>query len=252
MSRPWVALIGGAAALAASGGPATAQSERLEIWDLSLGMKAAEIPDRFVEYACGTNGGPPSRPLAHFADFAMCRPDARGLYEVYFRYDDEQEYLARALEQVALIEATAGTRVYGFPAIVTVLFDAEGLLRGMRIVTDPRGVRPEIRDDFWALGTVLRHHFGDAGWSCAALPLAEGERPVSTFIVKDRCTKSIEGAELAVERRYLQRRGQEFIDERTEAVVPEAFESLASFELIASGLPPAGPAAPAAGGPPAP
>lgn len=236
MRRLSVCLAASVLALVSTSGTALAQAERLEIWDLALGMNAAEIPNRFVDYACGTNGGPPSRPLRHFSDFAMCRPDARGLYEVYFRYDDEQEYVARALEQAALIQASAGTRVYGFPAIVTVLFDAGGVLQGMRIVTDPRGVRPEIRDDFWALGTVLRHHYGADGWACAGLPLAEGERPVSTFLVKDRCTKSIDGAELSVERRYLQRRGQEFIDERTEAVVSEAFESLTSFEMIASGI----------------
>jgi hypothetical protein len=232
------------AALVGTATPTFAQAERLEVWDLEIGTSAAEIPDRFVDYACGTNGGPPSRPLRHFSEFASCRPDARGLHEVYFRYDDEQEYVARALEQAAQIEATAGTKVYGFPAVLSALFDSAGVMQGVRIVTDPRGVAPESRGNFWALGSVLRHHFGDAGWECATIDPAEGERPVSTFLIKDSCTKSIDGLVLRIERRYLQRRGQEFIDARTEAVVPEAFESLTRFEVISEDVPAAATPAP--------
>ena len=64
---------------------------RREVWDIQLGAKIADLPDDYVDYACGTNGGPPSTPLTGWKDYRRCRPDANGLREVYFRYDDELE-----------------------------------------------------------------------------------------------------------------------------------------------------------------
>src|SRR5262249_48276423 len=60
---------------------------RLEIWDLKLGTAAADLPDEFTDYACGTNGGPPSLALSHWRDFRRCRPEPSGLREAYFPYD---------------------------------------------------------------------------------------------------------------------------------------------------------------------
>ena len=76
------------AALAESGGRPT----RLEVWDLQLGTPLDKLPDEFIDYACGTNGGPPSAPLSGWRDVTRCRPELSGLREVYFRYDDELEY----------------------------------------------------------------------------------------------------------------------------------------------------------------
>ena len=73
-------------------------SKRFTIWDIHLGEDASAIPDEYVNYACGTNGGPPSRKLPNFAAFKTCKPGADGLHEVYFEYDDELEYVARALD----------------------------------------------------------------------------------------------------------------------------------------------------------
>jgi hypothetical protein len=69
---------------------------RHEVWDIPLGAKIADIADDYIDYACGTNGGPPSTALTGFKDFRRCRPEASGLREVYFRYDDELEYWAKA------------------------------------------------------------------------------------------------------------------------------------------------------------
>jgi hypothetical protein len=67
-----------AAALAAwlAASPARTQELATKIWDIKLGTPVAALPlDQFVDPACGTNGGPPSRVLARFADFALCPPD---------------------------------------------------------------------------------------------------------------------------------------------------------------------------------
>src|SRR6185295_15493140 len=78
--------------------PALAQERptRSEVWDLKLGAAVANLPDDFTDYACGTNGGPPSIALTAWRDYTRCRPEPNGLREVYFRYDDELEYWAKA------------------------------------------------------------------------------------------------------------------------------------------------------------
>src|SRR6266852_2600810 len=111
---------------------------RLEIWDLQLGAPVDPLPDEFIDYACGTAGGAPSRPLDGWRDFHRCRPEPSGLREVYFRYDDELEYWAKANNLADQMEQFSGTKTYGFPVIVSVLIDAAGTVGGSRIVSDPR------------------------------------------------------------------------------------------------------------------
>ena len=111
---------------------------RAEVWDLELGTPVDRLPDAFADYACGTNGGPPSIPLNGWRDFRRCRPDGGGLREVYFRYDDEIEYWAKANNIEGQMEQYIGTKTYGFPITVSALIDEPGVVRGIRIVTDPR------------------------------------------------------------------------------------------------------------------
>ena len=54
-----------------SAGAAQDEPERANIWDIYVGMPVSEVPWRdFIDISCGTNGGPPSLPLAGFGDFA--------------------------------------------------------------------------------------------------------------------------------------------------------------------------------------
>ena len=212
---------------------------RMNVWDLALGASASEIPDRFVDYACGTRGGPPSRPLANFSEYARCPAEEHGLHEVYFRYDDEQEFIARALEQARAVEMCGGTRVFGMAVTASALFDTAGILRGLRIVTDPRGADPADRSDHWALGAMLRHHFGEDGWDCRDIAAAEGETPVATYFIKDECAKTGGEVSLLVRRAYHHRRGENFTDEFGR-VLPTLFVSNTYFEMIenSGGAPP--------------
>jgi len=83
-------LLAAALAVGLGLGGARAQELATKIWDIKLGTPIAALPlEQFVDPACGTNGGPPSRVLAGFADFALCPLDkATGLHEIWFRYDD--------------------------------------------------------------------------------------------------------------------------------------------------------------------
>jgi len=120
--------------------PSAAAQERptrAEVWDLRPGSAAEALPDGFAEYACGSNGGPPGAPLGGWRDFRRCRPEPDGRYEVYFRYDDELEYWAKANNFSTEVEQYSGTKVYGFPVVLSALFDAGGVLVGTRIADDP-------------------------------------------------------------------------------------------------------------------
>src|SRR2546421_1003259 len=83
---------------------------RLEVWDLQLGTPLEKLPDEFIDYACGTNGGPPSIQLTGWRDVARCRPEPSGLREIYFRYDDELEYWAKANNLLTQMAQYSGTR----------------------------------------------------------------------------------------------------------------------------------------------
>lgn len=204
---------------------------RMEVWDLKLGTPASVLPGGFGEYACGTDGGPPSLPLGGWSDFDRCRPESSGMREVYFRYDDELEYWAKANGLPEEIERYSGTKVYDFPVVLSALFDHRGILEGLRIVSDPRDTsRP--REEAYALRNFLTARFGRDGWSCIDLPAGEGEEPVEGTFIKQDCRKSLAGRELAVMRtRYFRKKGQHRFDPYSNKETEGQFESMVHFEL---------------------
>ena len=164
---------------------------RREVWDLRLGSQIEALPDEFIDYACGTNGGPPSTPLNGWREVRRCRPEANGLREIYFRYDDELEYWAKANNLLAQMEQYSGTKTYGFPVTVSALIDDGGTLRGIRLVSDPRG-DTQNRDEAYLLRNFLTARFGRDGWACESLSPEDGETPVEGIFVKERCRKDID------------------------------------------------------------
>jgi hypothetical protein len=223
-----------ASLLSAAGTSVGAQERppRLEVWDLTLGSRAEQLPDEFVDLACGTNGGPPSVPLNGWSEFRRCRPEPSGLREVYFRYDDELEYWAKANNIADQMEQYAGTKTYGFPVVVSALIDAQGLLGGIRVVSDPRDTS-QNRDEAYLLRNFLNARFGRENWQCQDLALEGGETPVDGVFVKQRCRKQIDdktSATLAT--RYLRKPGQSRLDPQSGRETSGQFESSARFELV--------------------
>jgi hypothetical protein len=207
------------------------QPRRTEIWDLKLGTAAAALPDEFTDYACGTNGGPPSVPLNGWNDFRRCRPDASGLREVYFRYDDELEYWAKANNFATEIEKYSGTKVYDFPVVLSARFDEGGVVVGLRIVSDPRDTSRD-RDEAYLLRNFLTARYGCDGWDCVDVPAAEGETPVGRTFIKQHCRKAIEGAAIAaIETHFFRKKGQNQYDPQSGRTTEGQFESLVRFEL---------------------
>jgi hypothetical protein len=179
----------------------TQPMRRATIWDLKVGAPIAEQPNpsEFRGFACGSNGGPPRAPLTGWADFKRCAAEPDGLREVYFEYDDELEYIARAHDNDREISRWAGTHEVTFPVITSALFDDAGILKGIRMVTD---ARPEhknhiteadrkTREEGYTLGAVMASRFNiDPAQDCEALPPAEGETSVGALFVKRVCERS--------------------------------------------------------------
>ena len=211
--------------------PAQQRPNRLEIWDLKLGAAVADLPDEFTDYACGTGGGPPSTALTGWRDFKRCRPEPGGLREVYFRYDDELEYWAKANQFATEIRKFSGTKVFDFPVVLSARFDDNGILKGIRIVSDPRDTSRD-REEAYLLRNFLNARYGREGWDCVDLPPEDGETPVFRTFIKQRCKKTVEGGALAeLATSYLRKKGQAEVDPHSGRQTEGQFESMVRFEL---------------------
>jgi hypothetical protein len=219
------------AGVAAGTALAQQRPNRPEVWDLKLGTRAEAMPGDFADHACGTNGGPPSAPLTGWTDFSRCRPEPSGLREVYFRYDDELEYWAKANNFTTEIEKFSGTKVYNFPVILSALFNDQGTLAGLRIVSDPRDPSRR-REEAYTLRNFLMARFDRDGWDCGDLPPEDGETPVIRTFVKQVCRKVIAGLGTATIRtNFFRKKGQSQFDPRTQRETTDQFESTVRFEL---------------------
>jgi len=210
------------------------------IWDVNLGQPVSHLPDAEVaEIACGTAGGPPGQTLASFQDFLFCAPEPSGLVEVQFIYDDEQDYIARALE-VEYQFLRGGTSVYAHPVIVSVLIDPDGVVQGRRIVTDDR-IADLARRTAYTLINNFKAQYSNWSLNCAEIPMQEGELPVGDEFFHEQCTgQSPDGGTLvAIESSYLRKKGQIATNQETQQVNIGYFESQTRYEEVLSPYSPA-------------
>ena len=227
-------------------GTAQAQAlRRATVWDLKLGEPAAAqpAPDEFRGFACGSNGGAPRAQLRGWSDFARCRAEPDGLHEVYFEYDDELEYIARARDLDREITRWAGTTEMAFPIIVSALFDKSGILKGIRIVTD---ARPEHRNDIteanlrkrvdaYLFGGIMASRYDIVpARDCQSLPMTEGESAVGSTFVKQACEKvdPQAGRRFVLRVNLFRKPGQSGVNPQLPSQLTEGqFESSAALEI---------------------
>jgi hypothetical protein len=204
-----------------------------EIHGLKLGLKAAEMSaDTFGDLACGSNGGPPRQTIGGWIDFRKCRPEATGLTEVYAPFDDQQDYVGRAIDDPMYAQGKVGTRVAGHPVLLSVLFDPDGVLRGIRMISDPRGAPLERRMAHMLRLAIINRYEPD-GWTCIDFPPAPGETPVGGGVfIKQRCEKAMPGKTLTVEAHFLRKPGQAGVDSNTGESTQGQFESWTRFEIM--------------------
>lgn len=213
--------------------PAAAQNEidfEPSVWDLELGLHATELPtDQFADFACGTNGGPPSILIGSWTDFARCAAESgTGWHEVYFQYDDLFELVARARGDQTRAALYANTTVYSRPVFASALFDNDGFMRGLRLVSDPRNeTRRELA---YTLSGYLQART-DGNWQCRDLPRLEGEDEFQNTYIKTECVLEDDatGIVRTIETHFYRRPGQRILDPNN---IPTEgyFESLTRFE----------------------
>jgi hypothetical protein len=217
--------------VAATAARAEAGDDRGELRGLKLGLKAQSMStDGFVDFACGSNGGPPRLRLDDWSGYGKCRAEEDGLHEVYVRFDDEDEYIGRAIDDPLYAGQKNGTRVAGHAVILSVLFDDDGVLRGLRFVSDPRRGIVERR-----MARLLRlaiiNRYGPANWVCTDFPAAEGETAVGGIFLKQRCVKATPERYLTVEAHFFRKPGQKEVDPQTGEETQGQYESWTRFEL---------------------
>lgn len=224
---------------------------RLTLKSLKLGSTLEQMPDwlAFRNYACGSNGGQPLTRLSGWADFAQCKADENGLHEVYFEYDNEAEYILRALDDPRAVRYV-GTTEQGFPVVVSALFSDDGVLRGTRMVTDPRPNYTadaffdlsdlRTRADFYLLGAFVGGVVGiNPARDCVKLPLGDRESEVGNLFVKLDCDHVNDGLRYILKTRYFRKAGQLAVDPQTGAKTEGQYESSTLFEEYQVGYGPA-------------
>jgi hypothetical protein len=202
-------LQGGLAALALLAGAASAAEDPLEgdLRDLRVGMTVAELPaEGYVDLACGSNGGEPGVALDGWADYARCPPDPAGLHEVAFAFAPSP--------LAALGERWEGTKVAGHPVIPSLLIDRQGVVEGIRIVTDPEA-RLYLKKKAFLLGIRVMGRYGRDGWTCAEGEPGDGKTPVGGMFIDRHCEKVFHDRRLILETdlyRTAEQQGRELTD----------------------------------------
>ena len=205
-------------------------SGRSTTQNVVIGAPIGALPTDFQELACGTNGGPPSLPIASFEEFARCPTEETGLHEVQFRYDDEVHYVALAQRDLLRAERFQGTKIGNFPIIASVLIDDSGIVRGVRAVTDDR-VSDRTRRMAHSMAQFMRAIYDTIGWDCVDIPTAEGETPVGNSLIKQDCRKFEDGLLYSTQARLLRRPGQTFINPADNLPQAGYWESTARLDI---------------------
>ena len=210
--------------------PASAQQARApRIWDIPFGTHVGDLPvAEFVDAACGTNGGPAGLPLAGFTNYARCMPEASGLREVWFIYDDTREYIGLALRNALIRSATT---LLDQPVILSYLIDADGLVQGLRIVTDPRAPA-SLRLAAHEVALVFKARYDLAESDCADISAGAGEVPIDSVFFKERCVREAGGLRVVVEQRFFYKPGQQVVEPGMRRDTTNEFESFARLDVV--------------------
>ena len=204
------------------------------IWDVKLGQPLTTIHDSVAAIiACGTNGGPTSIQLKSFADWAQCTPEASGLREITFTYDDEKDYIARALE-LEFRALRGGTSIYAHPVVVSILVDDKGVSQGIRIVTDDHASDNDRRVAV-VLSKNLQGRYSPWNLDCKDIPMQAGEQKVGSEFIHQRCTGTNpdgSGQKVLIEASYMRKKGQEGLSLDTQQVNKGYYESQTRLEVV--------------------
>ena len=208
------------------------------IWDVELGRNVSELNDAIVgEIGCGTGGGPIGKPLISFKNFKDCDLSISNLYELAFTYDDEKQYIAKALN-IQHRAMTAITTVYSHQVIISILVQPNGEIVGFRIISDPRA-QVEQRSRIVALGKVLLNRFSKWDIKCVDKFPEPGEMPVGNLFIKSTCTGLSPdlSVSLRLDMSYFRKDGQNAVNPETQNINTGYFEGKTHLTILRSSFP---------------
>jgi hypothetical protein len=170
-----------------------------DLRDVRIGMAVADLPPTgYADFFCAADA---NVKLSGWSDWRDCPAGSDDLRALRFGYDP--------------VTSRNGTVVAGHPAILTALIDNAGTVSGLKIETDPTA-RFYLRKKAFLFGPQVKARYGADGWACTQATPEAGEQPVGGVYVKERCTKTIPGRALVVERNLFRKAGQDeksFVDE---------------------------------------
>lgn len=186
-------------------GTAVAAEDPLEgdLRDLRVGMRAAELPtEGYVNFACAAERGEAGAPIDGWTDYASCTTNDAGLHQVVFEYDEDANPWA------AVSDLYEGTQVAGHPVVPSLLIDDQGIVRGIRIVTDPNAPLYFKKKAFLLYLRVMGR-YGKDGWDCVEREPAEGRRPIGGMYIDRHCEKRFHDRQLIMDTDLYRAAGQE-------------------------------------------
>ncbi|WP_407114510.1 hypothetical protein [Bradyrhizobium sp. LMG 9283] len=188
-----------ALSLLLAAGPNADARQGNDLRDLSLGMSVANIAaEEYISLACADKEG---GKLAVWSDFRTCPADEMDLRGISFRFNDKVNPLA------AVNDKYEGTRLGGHPVLLRGFVDSSGVLRRIRIDTDP-DARLFWHKKAHLLALIVKARYGEAGWTCRAGESHDGETPVGGLLIKEHCEKRSERRHLVLDREVYRRAGQ--------------------------------------------
>jgi hypothetical protein len=187
--------------------PAAENPDEGDLRDLKVGMSVENLPAHgYIGFACGSDGGKAGTPLEGWQDYARCPAGPSGWHEVTFEYDEEANPWAEVSDRFE------GTTVAGHPIVPSLLIDDQGIVQGIRIVTDP-AARMYLKKKAFLLYIRVMGRYGRDGWECVENEPSDGRTPVGGMYIDRRCEKTFHGRRLIMDTdlyRTADQSGQEF------------------------------------------
>jgi hypothetical protein len=200
-----VAMVAGGVLLTALQQAAAQDFSGNDLRDIRIGIAVADLPSTgYADFSCAADA---ERKLSGWSDWRNCPAGDDELRALRFGYDPA---ISRN-----------GTVVAGHPAILTALIDSAGTVAGLKIETDPKA-RFYLRKKAFLFGSQVKARYGSDGWTCTQAQPEAGEQPVGGVYVKERCTKTIQGRAVVIERNLFRQAGQDeqsLIDETRVTIV---------------------------------
>jgi len=176
-----------------------------DLRDLSVGTDVAKLPtERYVNIACGKAGNEPGEPIDGWQDYANCPLGPDGLHEVAFEYAEDNPW-------ATVSDKWEGTKVAGHPVQPSLLITPDGMVKGIRIVTNGR--RLYLKKKAYLLPIRIMGRYGRDGWTCEEGEPDDDKKAIGGMFIDRLCEKTFHDRRLVMKvdlYRTAEQEGREF------------------------------------------